>query len=115
MLYLQHDFYNIVFKIKHKLYIPSGSAPSPKQKSWVRTCVNDCNFQQRLSRGHFFVIFCACVSMSMRHLKAQELSELVQDTRFIACTLVHVGHVSCTPVYLRELYEIHYYVRMKNG
>jgi hypothetical protein len=26
MLYLQHDFYNIIFKIKHKLYIASGSA-----------------------------------------------------------------------------------------
>jgi hypothetical protein len=26
-LYLQHDFYNIIFKIKHKLYIASGSAP----------------------------------------------------------------------------------------
>jgi hypothetical protein len=26
MLYLQHDFYNITFKIKHTLYIASGSA-----------------------------------------------------------------------------------------
>jgi len=24
-----HDFYNIVFKIKHKFYISSGSAPTP--------------------------------------------------------------------------------------
>jgi hypothetical protein len=37
MLCLQHDFYNIIFNIKHKLYIASGSAPpSPKEKSWVR-------------------------------------------------------------------------------
>jgi hypothetical protein len=29
-LHLWHDFYNIVFKIKHKLYIASGSAPPVK-------------------------------------------------------------------------------------
>jgi hypothetical protein len=29
MLYLRHDFYNIIFKIKHKLHIASGLAPSP--------------------------------------------------------------------------------------
>jgi hypothetical protein len=29
ILYLQHDFYDIVLKIKHKLYIASGSAPPP--------------------------------------------------------------------------------------
>jgi hypothetical protein len=27
MLCLQHDFYNIIFKMKRKLYIASGSAP----------------------------------------------------------------------------------------
>jgi hypothetical protein len=27
MLYLQKDFYNIIFKIKRKLYIALGSAP----------------------------------------------------------------------------------------
>jgi hypothetical protein len=38
MLYLQHDFYKIIFKIKHKLYIASGSAPPPlKEKFRVRT------------------------------------------------------------------------------
>jgi hypothetical protein len=29
MLYLRHYFYNIIFNIKHKLYIASGSAPPP--------------------------------------------------------------------------------------
>jgi len=33
-LYLRHDFYDVVFKIKRKLYIASGSAPPPKKKSW---------------------------------------------------------------------------------
>jgi hypothetical protein len=37
MLCLQRDFYNTIFKIKHKLYTASGSAP-PKEKFWVRTC-----------------------------------------------------------------------------
>jgi hypothetical protein len=42
MLYLQHDFYNTIFKIAHKLYIASGSASPPpprpaKEKFWVRT------------------------------------------------------------------------------
>jgi hypothetical protein len=35
MLYLQHDFCNIIFKIQHKLYIASGSAsppPPPERK-----------------------------------------------------------------------------------
>jgi hypothetical protein len=38
-LYLQHDFCNIIFKIKRKLYIASGSAPllPPGQKFWART------------------------------------------------------------------------------
>jgi len=30
-LYLQIDFYNIIFKIKHKLYIASASAPYPSR------------------------------------------------------------------------------------
>ena len=30
-LYLQHDFYNIIFKIKPKLYIDTGSATVPPQ------------------------------------------------------------------------------------
>jgi hypothetical protein len=33
MLYLQHDFYNIVFKTKHKLCIASGSGPRPPRKN----------------------------------------------------------------------------------
>jgi hypothetical protein len=32
MLYLQHDFYNITFKIEHKLYTASGSDPPPQGK-----------------------------------------------------------------------------------
>jgi hypothetical protein len=31
-LYLQYDFYNVTFKIKHKLYTASGSAPPPLQR-----------------------------------------------------------------------------------
>jgi hypothetical protein len=34
-VYLQHDFYNKICKIKHKLYFGSGSVP-PKLKLWVR-------------------------------------------------------------------------------
>jgi hypothetical protein len=30
ILCLQYDFYNIIFKIKYKLYIASGSAPQEK-------------------------------------------------------------------------------------
>jgi hypothetical protein len=32
-LYLRYDFYNIIFKIKHKLYISSGSAHPSSMKS----------------------------------------------------------------------------------
>jgi hypothetical protein len=38
MLYLRHDFYAIIFKIKHKLHIATGSAP-PKENFWVRTWI----------------------------------------------------------------------------
>jgi hypothetical protein len=37
MLYLQHDFYNIIFKVTHKLHTALGSVP-PKEKFWVRAC-----------------------------------------------------------------------------
>jgi hypothetical protein len=36
MLCLQHDFYNIIFKIKHKLYIDSGSASPPPPPGGIR-------------------------------------------------------------------------------
>jgi hypothetical protein len=37
MLHL-HDFYNIIFKIKHKLHMASGSAATPKEKFRVGAC-----------------------------------------------------------------------------
>jgi hypothetical protein len=41
MLCLQHGFYKVIFKIKHKLCIASGSAlppTRPNEKFWVRAC-----------------------------------------------------------------------------
>ena len=36
MLYSRNDFYNVMFKIEHKLHIASGSAlPPPKEKFWL--------------------------------------------------------------------------------
>jgi len=35
-LYLRRDFYNTIFKLKHKLHTTSGSN-SPQCKFWVRT------------------------------------------------------------------------------
>ena len=32
-LYLRHDFYNIIFKIKYKLYRASGSGPAQMENS----------------------------------------------------------------------------------
>jgi hypothetical protein len=32
-LYSRHDFYNIIFKMKRKLYIASGSAPPSTMKN----------------------------------------------------------------------------------
>jgi hypothetical protein len=42
------DFYNTIFKIEDKLYIASGSAPA-KEKSWVRTCLNETHRLEDLS------------------------------------------------------------------
>jgi hypothetical protein len=44
-LYLQQEFYKVIFKIKHKLHIASGSAP-PKEKFWLCTCVQLYNLGQ---------------------------------------------------------------------
>ena len=33
MLHLRHDFYDTIFKIRHKLYIASGSGPPPTKNS----------------------------------------------------------------------------------
>jgi hypothetical protein len=35
MLYLQHDFYKIIFKIKHKLYLASGTTTPPPPKGKI--------------------------------------------------------------------------------
>jgi hypothetical protein len=42
MLYIQHDFYNIIFKMEDKLYIDLGSPPPSGKKSgcarvWMET------------------------------------------------------------------------------
>jgi hypothetical protein len=38
MLYLRHDFYNIIFKLKHKLYIVSGSSPRQRKLLGAHLC-----------------------------------------------------------------------------
>jgi hypothetical protein len=40
MLSLKHDFYTIIFKIEHKLYIAFRVSPPPREKFWVQTCIN---------------------------------------------------------------------------
>jgi hypothetical protein len=42
-LYLRHDFYYIIFKNKHKLYIASGSVPPPPPMKNKSECANDYN------------------------------------------------------------------------
>jgi len=58
-LHLRHGFYNIVFKIKHKLYIASGSnPPAPTKNSGcapaVDVTLNDvqCKVDTGLMRGY---------------------------------------------------------------
>jgi hypothetical protein len=41
MLYLQHDFYKITFKIKHKLHIASGSVLLPRKNSGCAPVYDD--------------------------------------------------------------------------
>jgi hypothetical protein len=38
-LQLQRDLYNKICRIKHKLYIASGKAPTLMEKFWMRTWV----------------------------------------------------------------------------
>ena len=44
MLQLQHDFYNIVFKLEHKLCIASGSGPPPLPKMKNSGCAVNSNY-----------------------------------------------------------------------
>jgi hypothetical protein len=39
MLYLRHDIYKLIFKIKHKLYIASGSGPQWKTLDELLICL----------------------------------------------------------------------------
>jgi hypothetical protein len=41
MLYLQHDFYNIIFKIKQIIYSLRVIPLPPQEKFWVRACVKE--------------------------------------------------------------------------
>jgi hypothetical protein len=45
MLYIQHDFYKMIFKIKHKLCIASGSAPHPTKE------ISGCSPEERKKQG----------------------------------------------------------------
>jgi hypothetical protein len=64
MLYLQHNFCNIIFKIKYELYIASGSAPPPpKDKFWVRTCNN------------VFPFYCRPTYVTVSKIKIEHLSK----------------------------------------
>jgi hypothetical protein len=48
--YLQRGLHNITFKIKHKLYVASGSAPPPPdEKFWVRTCDEPVSFPYHIN------------------------------------------------------------------
>jgi hypothetical protein len=38
ILYLKHDFYNIIFKTKQIIYSLRVSPLPSKEKSWVRAC-----------------------------------------------------------------------------
>jgi hypothetical protein len=59
MLYLRHDFYNIIFNIKYKLYIASGSVPPPPpapRKNSGCTPVTLITFQNDLHRSSLCTI-----------------------------------------------------------
>jgi hypothetical protein len=44
ILYLQHDFYNINCKIKHKLYIAASLVPPPPQTKILSVHLGDVMF-----------------------------------------------------------------------
>jgi hypothetical protein len=78
MLYLQHNFDNIIFKIKHKLYIASGSAPPPfpSEKFGVRTCA----FRISPSRTT-----CDLITLTIRFFRVQENSSAFLINRHFQC------------------------------
>jgi hypothetical protein len=53
LLYSWHDSLNIIFKIKHKLHITSGSSPSPPWKIWSAHVVT---FHELLYSTHSSVL-----------------------------------------------------------
>ena len=81
MLYLRHDFCNIMFKIKHKLYMYSGSAPpSPSEKLWVATC--------------FFAFF----PFMSRHFLSYCFR--LRPCSFLPCFVILISHFILPPSFL---------------
>jgi hypothetical protein len=57
MFYLQHGFYNIIFKIKHKLYIASGSAPHPTPQGKNFRCAPAADYMNQTLYKTFWAFF----------------------------------------------------------
>jgi len=57
-LYLWHDFYNMSFKIKLKLYIASGSSPPPPPKKKKNPGVHVCRFRVLQFLLKWYLVHC---------------------------------------------------------
>jgi hypothetical protein len=86
-LYLLHDFYNIVFKIKHNIYITSGSAAS-NEKFWVRAYHVVISFTILLAMLHMLSLFLCC------YVCSNKLNWLGHILRYILYVMLITKHLA---------------------
>jgi hypothetical protein len=63
MLYLQHDFYNMIFKIEPRLYIASGSVPPPP------------NPKRKILGAHLAI----CIQLNATYIRLCEIRDFYRD------------------------------------
>jgi hypothetical protein len=82
MMYLQHDFCKIIFKIKHKLFVTSASAPTPRKNPGCASAVDGSNYKPIVSNDKQIVEWQGCgVEYSVPELSVLLFHGLVARSR----------------------------------
>jgi hypothetical protein len=98
------ESFKIIFKIKIKVYIPSGSAPSPNEKFWVCTWI-----EVGLFHG-----FSTSDNVSLYGLKSEEIGDSMTPYSYVTCRAGSQARHSCEGPKVKELLAKHG-AKMRDG